>query len=146
MVEHTRVVALAIILRPRDGALLAQRIYEHGRAPFYRPCGGGVEFGELSVDAVRREALEELGLTVAPERLLGVVENHFVFEGRRGHEIMFCWLCRFEDAAAYDRETLIVTEGENLEFEAHWVHPAELAAQGIPLYPLELVALLEGLP
>ena len=143
MTGNIRVVALAIILRPSDGALLAQCIPEQGRVPFYRPCGGGVEFGEHSIDAVRREIMEELGLPVIPERLLGVVENHFVFQDRRGHEIMFCWLCHFEDASAYDRDVFVVNEGENLLFEAHWVHPAELARQGTALYPVEVVGLLE---
>ncbi len=41
MTGNTRVVALAIILRPSDGALLAQCIPEAGRAPFYRVTGAG---------------------------------------------------------------------------------------------------------
>jgi ADP-ribose pyrophosphatase YjhB (NUDIX family) len=140
--ERIRAVALAILIRPRDGALLAVRFPDPDRV-FYRPPGGGVEFGESSQDAACREAVEELGHPVRAERLLGVVENIFQHNDLRGHEIVFNWLLRFEDQALYEQEELPVEEMNGDTYTAHWVHPAELAAQGIPLFPLGLAPLLE---
>lgn len=133
-----RAVALAIFVRPRDGAVLAIRFHDRGRI-FYRPPGGGIEFGETSRDAACREAWEETGQVVIAERLLGVAENLYTREGRPGHQIMFNWLLRFVDESQYEREEIPVVEGNGDAFTAYWVHDAELQAQGTPLYPRELV-------
>jgi ADP-ribose pyrophosphatase YjhB (NUDIX family) len=139
-----RAVALAIFVRPRDGAVLAVRFPEPDRV-FYRPPGGGVEFGELSKEAACREAVEELGHPVHADHLLGVVENHFEHNGKRGHEIIFNWLLRFEDESLYEYAELPVEEMNGSTYVAHWVQPTDLAAQGIPLFPIELIPLLEAL-
>jgi ADP-ribose pyrophosphatase YjhB (NUDIX family) len=89
--------------------------------------------------------VEELGHPVRAERLLGIVENIFQHNDLRGHEIVFNWLLRFEDQALYEQEELPVEEMNGDTYTAHWVHPAELAAQGIPLFPLGLAPLLETL-
>ncbi len=91
-----RALALAIFVRPHDKAVLAIRMHDGGSV-FYRPPGGGIEFGESSADAACREAQEELSQTAHAERLLGVVENRFVHDSGTGHEIVFNWLLQFED-------------------------------------------------
>ncbi len=139
-----RAVALAIFIRPRDGAILAVRFPGPDRV-FYRPPGGGIEFGERAKEAACREAVEELGHAVYAERLLGIVENLFEHNGVRGHEIMFNWLLRFEDETLYEYDELPVVEMNGSTYVAHWVHPTDLAAQGIPLFPHELIPLLEAL-
>jgi 8-oxo-dGTP pyrophosphatase MutT (NUDIX family) len=137
-----RAVALAIFIRPRDGAVLAVRFGEPDRV-FYRPPGGGIEFGEQSREAACREAVEELGYPVRAERLLGVVENLFVYEGRTRHEIIFHWLLHFEDPTLYDRHEFKVEEMDGNRYVAHWVQDGDLAARGIRLVPRELLPLLE---
>jgi ADP-ribose pyrophosphatase YjhB (NUDIX family) len=139
-----RAVALAIFVRPRDKAVLAVRLNDNGRI-FYRPPGGGIEFGEHSREAACREALEEIGQPVRAERLLGVVENRFFYNGMQGHEIMFSWLLHFEDESQYERAEIPVIEGNGDAYMAYWVHDADLLAKGTPLYPRELVQQLEAL-
>lgn len=139
-----RAVALAIFIRPRDGAVLAVRFGEPDRV-FYRPPGGGIEFGEHSKDAACREAVEELGYPVYPDRLLGVIENHFLYEGRSRHEIIFNWLLHFEDTSLYERDEFHVEEMNGSSYVAHWVHDARLAAQSIRFVPRDLLPLLEAL-
>ena len=51
-----RAVALAVFVRPRDRAVLAVRLRDGDRV-FYRPPGGGIEYGETSQEAACREAL-----------------------------------------------------------------------------------------
>jgi 8-oxo-dGTP pyrophosphatase MutT (NUDIX family) len=58
---------------------------------FYRPAGGGIEFGEHSLDALRREMREELGAEIHSPLLLGVLENIFYYNGQPGHEIVFVY-------------------------------------------------------
>lgn len=139
-----RAVALAIFMRPRDGAVLAIRFHDRGRT-FYRPPGGGIEFGESSREAACREVVEELGQSVVAERLLGVVENRFTHDNGQGHEIAFNWLVRFEDESQYEHDGFSVTESNGDMYTAYWVHSAELLAQGIPLYPSELAQQLAAL-
>lgn len=138
-----RVLALAIIRRVGDGAILATRHTDEVRGiVFYRPLGGGIEFGESSADAVRREVQEELGLLVHPVRLLGVLENRFVHQGRPGHEILFNWLVEPDEPASFTPDEFVYTEGQQRGV-ALWIVPAELARQAIPLYPTGLTELLE---
>lgn len=139
-----RAVALAIFVRPRDGAVLAVRLHDNGRT-FYRPPGGGIEFGEHSSEAACREAWEELNQRVIADRLLGVVENRFVHGGMWGHEIMFNWLLRFEDESQYERAEIPVIEGNGEAYTAYWVHDADLLEQGTPLYPRDLAKQLGAL-
>jgi ADP-ribose pyrophosphatase YjhB (NUDIX family) len=60
-----KVKALALIVRPADGALLVSEGEDGSSDGFARLLGGHVEFGELAVDALRREFREELDCDVA---------------------------------------------------------------------------------
>ena len=110
---------------------------------FYGPLGGGVEFGELAADAVRREIREELGAELAEVRLLAVLENIFTYEGRPGHEITFVFLGTFADAALYERDELRWTESDGTLWVARWMPLEHFANGGPPLYPTGLYELLK---
>ena len=49
--------------------------------------GGHVDFGESSVESVRRELREELGIDASVESFLGVVEHQFIQSGEPHCEI-----------------------------------------------------------
>ncbi|MCO5213853.1 MAG: NUDIX domain-containing protein [Caldilinea sp.] len=141
---RVRVISIAAISRPNDGAILAMRCYDPARSlVFYRPLGGAVEFGESTAETVRRELLEEIDREVIVGRRLGVLENVFVYDGRPGHEIIFVWQADFADAAAYLEETFTYQEDSGLSGDAIWVYPDKLASQGIPLFPTGLTELLK---
>ena len=61
---------------------------------FYRCLGGGIEFQETSDVALKREFMEEIGIDIIIKKFLGVAENIFVYEGKKGHEIVFFFYCR----------------------------------------------------
>ena len=143
MPKRLRVLALAVVRRPDDGALLVglHDLDAAGEPAFCRLLGGGVEFCERSDDAVRRELMEELGVPARPVRFLGTLENVFVYRGEPGHEVILNWLVEFEDPALYTVDEFVVTEGD-VRQTARWAQPADLAARGIPLYPEGIVELV----
>ena len=59
----------------RDGRLLLVKRLTSPEAGSWSLPGGKVEFGEQLADAVAREIREELGVEIAPERPLVVVET-----------------------------------------------------------------------
>lgn len=59
----------------RDGRLLLVKRLRPPEAGSWSLPGGKVEFGERLADAVAREIREEIGVDIAPERLLVVVET-----------------------------------------------------------------------
>lgn len=141
-----RVISLALIRRPADGRWLA--VYgddSRKQQPFYRPPGGGVEFGERSREAVIREMREEFDAAVEPVRLLGTTENLFFYMGNPGHEIVFLWECRFVDARFYTQEEIIISDDGGSRAPAHWIDPDDLAQRAIALYPEGLPKLLSQL-
>jgi ADP-ribose pyrophosphatase YjhB (NUDIX family) len=132
--ERGQVVkAMAVIRRPRDGALLVSEHTDPARAPFQRPLGGHVEFGERSEDAVHRELLEEIGQGLRDVRLLGVLENIFDWEGAQAHEIVFVFSASLQDDSAYEvAEQRILDHADDDETRVVWRGPGTVRP---PLYP-----------
>lgn len=138
-----RIRALAIgVFRAGDRILLARGVDPESGEPFYRPLGGGVEFGERAEDALRREIAEELGAEIAAPRLLGVLENLFDYAGRPGHEIVFVFDARFADPSLYSRPAIPVTEAGTGWEDARWISLPRLAAGPDRVVPDGLLPLL----
>ncbi|MEU5780930.1 NUDIX hydrolase [Micromonospora lupini] len=136
-----RPIALAV---PRRGEDLL--VFEHHDSTndeiFYRPLGGGIEFGETAEAAVRRELREELDVELLDVCLLGVLENLFQGFGRDGHEIVFVYDCRLTDQSLYERDTV----GEILDnpgTQVMWRSLSSFTA-GRPLYPAGLADMLRS--
>ncbi len=88
--------ASAVIL-DTDGRVLLQQRTDNGR---WGLPGGAIEFGESILEALHREVLEETGLTVAVERLVGVYshpDHHQIItypDGNVFHFVSTCFVCR----------------------------------------------------
>jgi 8-oxo-dGTP pyrophosphatase MutT (NUDIX family) len=133
-----RCVAHAVIRR-RDELLVTCG------GDWYRCVGGGVEFGERSEHALRREVHEELGVELSRVDRLGVLENVFDFDGRRNHQICFAFDCSVADPSFYDREQYQVLDADE---RATWVPLADFTSGAKRLVPdglLELIAVGVGL-
>jgi ADP-ribose pyrophosphatase YjhB (NUDIX family) len=124
------VKAMAVIRRPRDGALLVSA--HAGPAPFHRPLGGHVEHGERAVDTVRREFREEIGQELTDVRLLGVLENIFDWAGDLQHEIVFLYAAAFADEAAYEISEQSIRDEDPGRTSVIWRPPGAVSP---PLYP-----------
>jgi ADP-ribose pyrophosphatase YjhB (NUDIX family) len=140
---HIRPLALGIVWRGDE--LLVFEGHDHVKGEvFYRPLGGGIEFGEHGHDAVRREFREELGAELADVRYLATVENIFTSNGERGHEICLLFEVGLADPSFYERESFTVHE-EVQRFPACWMPLRTFEEEGgPPLYPDGLLQLLKG--
>ncbi len=102
---------------------------------FYRPLGGGIEFHESGRVAIEREIDEELGLKVSVKSLVATFENIFVYEGKRGHEIVMLFDAEFENPKDYDRVEIDIVESGKVISKAVWRSVEEIKAEGAKLYP-----------
>ncbi|MEX0784360.1 MAG: NUDIX domain-containing protein [Dehalococcoidia bacterium] len=135
-----RPIALAVIRRG-DQLLLDTGFDSLKQEHFARTPGGGIEFGERAEEAVRREIREEYGLTLVDARLLGVLENIFVYEGEPGHEIVYVFEGRFAESWPYEHDTLPAEEGGRA-YESVWMRPQDVLDRGWQLHPDGFPALL----
>ena len=105
------------------------------------PIAGGIEFGETSGDAVRREVEEELGSPPAAVRFLGVLEDVFEWAGKRRHELWFLYDVEVSDRSLSDREQIEIVEPDGETYAARWRELDEFdsAARLAPTGLLELV-------
>lgn len=133
------VKAIAVIQRPRDGALLVSEDMNPLGDPFHRPLGGHVEFGEYALDTVHREFREEIGQRLTGVRLLGVLENIFQWDGALQHEVVFTFTASFADMAAYEIPEQRVLDQADGRARVIWRPPH---AAGPPLYPAGLAGLI----
>ena len=127
--------AMAVVRRPRDGALLVSESMRD--PPFQRPLGGHVEFGEYAVDTIRREFVEEIGQELTGVRLLGVLENIFGWRGGTEHEVVFIFTAAFAAASAYEIEEQRILD--NPDRRVLWRPPNAVSP---PLYPAGLTGLI----
>jgi hypothetical protein len=84
---------------------------------------------------------EELDAEVTDVRYLGLIENIFTHQGKRGHEIVLLYAARFSDPALYAREAWI-GDDNGLPIPVMWKPLADFR-NGDLLVPRELLALLE---
>ncbi len=134
-----RIRPLAICLFSRAEKILVAEYFDPVKSEtFFRPVGGGIEFGEYASDAVARETFEELGAAVRNVRYLFTLENLFEFNGKRGHEIVLVHDGAFVDDALYARDVLYGHD-TNDEFAAYWKTLNEIRNGTRPLYPYGLL-------
>ncbi len=141
--ENIRPIAICIVRRGGDIFVFEARDTVKGET-FYRPLGGGIEFGEPSERAVRRELMEELGAELVDLKQIGILENIFTYEGKPGHEVVFIFQAEFADRGLYDLENATCIKDNGQEFPAMWKPFEEFAGGRAILYPAGLADLLKA--
>ncbi|MBL7803996.1 MAG: NUDIX domain-containing protein [Saprospiraceae bacterium] len=128
----------ALCLFEYRGRLLLQefRNFVTGEV-FYRPFGGGLEFGERAASAIRREILEELGAEISSPELLTIMEDiHDMGEGTR-HNIVFLFRAELLDENLLEAPEFRVIDNQ-IEFRAVWQPIGALHQGELLLHPPEL--------
>ena len=139
--KQIRPLALGVFLR--DDRLLVFEGHDPVKGQtFYRPLGGGIEFGETGAQAMAREIREEIGAEVTNVRYLGLCENIFTHLGEMGHEIVLLYEAELVDPSLYERDDLQAVEPGGVVFKVMWKPLADFADGCTPLYPDGLFALL----
>jgi len=110
---------------------------------YYRPLGGGIEFGENSQVAVRREIMEELRSDIEDLKYLGMVENIFTVNGRPGHEIVLIYDGVLKMSGLYEQAEMEVTEADGEIVRALWKNLDEFGEGKSILYPTGLLEMLK---
>ncbi len=139
--QQIRVIAICII-RKDDSIFVFEGYDSVKKQTFYRPLGGGFEFGEYSSDAIQREFREELNAEIINLHYLQTIENIFTFDGSPGHEVVFVYEGDFADRSFYDKDVVIGVEDNGAKFKAIWAPLADLRDGRFPLYPGGLLDLL----
>ena len=145
MPKKKRIRPLAICVFHRDDHILVAEGYDSVKQQtFYRQLGGGIEFGESSVDTICRELQEELNAEVDKESLkyLGALENIFTFNGVPGHEIILVYDGVLSEARLYEQAVIEGQEASGERIQAVWKRLNEFESGGLILYPVGLLELL----
>lgn len=134
---------IAVCIFSQNGRILVLEGYDPTKQEiFYRPLGGGIEFGEHSQEALTREIREELGTAVTNLNYLATLENRFMFDGRPGHEIVQVYDGQFVDKSLYHYPVIKGIE-EDGPFNAFWKSLSDFTGPKAPaLYPDGLLELL----
>ncbi len=135
-----RVLALGLI--KKDNRVFISQGYDPVKQKtFYRAMGGGVDFGETSLEALEREFQEEIQAKLTNISYLGCLENIFTFNGKQGHELLQVYQCDFVDAKFYELESLVFAEGKRQK-TALWVDIALFKSGELLLVPEPFLELL----
>src|SRR5205814_2441811 len=116
------VPSVTALIRDPDGRILLMQRSDDGQ---WDLIGGGIDPGEAPAQAVVREAWEETGLRIVPERIAGVFGGGPGFRATypNGDEVEFTdivFLCRVAGGTLHPRD------GEATAFR--WVAPEEMPA------------------
>ena len=135
MIKNDKIRPISlIIIRKGDQILVAPGHDDIKNEDFCRIPGGGVEFGETSLEALKREMKEEFNAELINIKLKKVTENIFTFNEFHGHEICFIYEADFADSSLYEQSEFKILDKNN--GTAFWADPKE-----IRLYPPDCLEL-----
>jgi ADP-ribose pyrophosphatase YjhB (NUDIX family) len=139
-----RIRPIAIALVMHAGRMLVMEGRDRGRdRTFYRPLGGGIEFGERGEQALRREFRVELDVELGDVRYRGMIESLYELHGHPGHELVLVYEADVTDRALYEREACEIAEGDAV-VRVVWIPIADIVSGAAWLVPEALVTLIQN--
>ena len=139
--SNIKVKSYAVIRK--GSAILVNEVRESdGSLKGFRIPGGHVEFGETGLETIHREIMEEIKAPLANVTRIDVLENHFVYNGKPGHEVIFLHKADFDDASFYERETIQAFEDDGTAFTLFWLDLSKNLPEGTDIFPSGLRAML----
>ena len=110
---------------------------------FYRPLGGGIEFGEKGTDAIRRELKEEINVDITDLEYLGMLENIYTFNGGSYHELVLVYDSALVEVGLYEQAMILGKEANGDDIRAMWKELDEFKEGKSILYPPGLLEMLK---
>lgn len=139
--NQIRVLALGLI-RDGDRIFISEGYDPVKEQTFYRVLGGGVDFGETSDEALKREFQEEIQAELTNIKYLGCLENLFTFNGNPGHELLQLYQCDFVDPKFYQLEELVFAEGDRKK-KALWLDINRFTSGELRIVPEQFLEYLD---
>lgn len=139
--NRTRVVALGLIM-DGDRVFVFSDYEPIKQRRFYRALGGGVEFGESSLEALQREFWEEIQAELTNIEYLACIENRFTHLNQPKHEIIQLYRCDFVDPKFYQLQELTFFDGNNEAIAAQWVERDRFKSGELWLVPEQCLQFL----
>lgn len=87
----------------------------------YALPGGRIEVGENSEETVKREIFEEMGREIEIEGYVATIENFFVMEGKKYHELYFLYKGEFKNEEDRKIEYTLNNEEGNDYLHYEWL-------------------------
>lgn len=112
----------AFIARPDGSVLYTRRAKDPGKGKLGMP-GGFVDFGETAEEALRREVLEEVGLTLTALEYLCSYPNQYVYADVAYHTLDLFFIGSCPESA--EAQALDAVES------VCWLHPSRIAPEEI---------------
>lgn len=138
MVDRPRANTLGIIYK--DGRILAEKLsgkHSKGEGVFYRPLGGTIELGETSIDALKREFMEEIGAEINIVNYIACIENIYSINGITRHELTQLYEAELVNESLYEKESIPVNENGR-KSEAKWIPVISFIDEREVLFPAGL--------
>jgi 8-oxo-dGTP pyrophosphatase MutT (NUDIX family) len=129
-----RAVALGLVFRG-DRVFVYEGYDPNKQQMFYRALGGGVEFGETSLEALQREFQEEIQAELINIQYLGCIENIFTYGGTSYHEIVQLYRADFVDTKFYQLDELVFADGSAENIIARWIERDRFLSGELRLVP-----------
>lgn len=136
--QKIRVLALGLI-QNGDRLFVSQGYDSVKQQIFYRALGGGVDFGEFSSDALKREFQEEIAAELTHLHYLGCLENIFTYQGEQQHELTQLYRCKFADSKFYQLEEIEFVEKKRKK-KALWVPIKQFQSGELTLFPEQFLS------
>jgi 8-oxo-dGTP pyrophosphatase MutT (NUDIX family) len=137
-VERPRANTLGIIYK--DGRILVEKLngkHSKGEGVFYRPLGGTIELGETSIDALKREFMEEAGAEINIVDYIACLENIYSINGITRHELTQLYEAELVNESLYEKESIPVNENGR-KSEAKWMPVISFIEKREILFPAGL--------
>lgn len=129
--KEIRPVVLGLV-RKNNKILVGKGYDKVKKEYFYRCLGGGIEFLETSKEALKREFKEELNIDIEVKDFCTVIENIFMYQGKKAHELLLFYNI---DIADKDIKEIYNISDNGNDFVACWVDINEFKRKEKILYP-----------
>jgi 8-oxo-dGTP pyrophosphatase MutT (NUDIX family) len=137
-IDSVRPKVIGIAMK-ENHLLVCEVLNDYGVLKGWCPLGGGIEFGETSEDALRREILEELGCGISISGRPLICDNIFEHHGVKGHEIVLAYPIICDNPHIYTQQRFQIQESKGSLHWVEWIEMERFLSGKEILFPVNLL-------